>query len=78
LLTDQATRRRVDPIVDGLTIGSTRDMPAAGFSPGHDGGPQKGRAAVAAVLEWLFAIWWWVGLPDWLMIAIAIALAPPS
>jgi uncharacterized protein YjbI with pentapeptide repeats len=33
--------------------------------------------AAAAVLELLFAIWWWVGLPGWLMIATAIALAPP-
>jgi hypothetical protein len=33
--------------------------------------------AAAAVLELLFAIWWWVGLPGWLMIATVIALAPP-
>jgi uncharacterized protein YjbI with pentapeptide repeats len=33
--------------------------------------------AAVAVLELLFAIWWWVGLPGWLMIATAIALAPP-
>ena len=33
--------------------------------------------AAAAVLELLFAIWWWVGLPGWLMIATAIAFAPP-
>jgi hypothetical protein len=33
--------------------------------------------AVAAVLESLFAIWWWVSLPAWLMIVTAIALAPP-
>jgi uncharacterized protein YjbI with pentapeptide repeats len=33
--------------------------------------------AAAAVLELLFAIWWWVGLPGWLIIATAIALAPP-
>jgi hypothetical protein len=36
-----------------------------------------GIIAAAAVLELLFAIWWWVDLPSWLMIATAIALAPP-
>jgi uncharacterized protein YjbI with pentapeptide repeats len=34
-------------------------------------------AAVIIAAELLFAIWWWVGLPGWLMIATAIALAPP-
>jgi hypothetical protein len=33
--------------------------------------------AAAAVLESLFAICWWWGVPGWLMIATAIALASP-
>jgi uncharacterized protein YjbI with pentapeptide repeats len=33
--------------------------------------------AAAAVLELLFAICWWWGVPGWLVIATAIALAPP-
>ena len=33
--------------------------------------------ALVAVLELLFAIWWRVGVPSWLMTATAIALAPP-
>jgi hypothetical protein len=33
--------------------------------------------AAAAVLELLFAICWWWGVPGWLMTGTAIALAPP-